>query len=104
MKNMLTLVICLCACMFSINLTASVSVVKLGDFSIDSIYSHNRFLLDDGNTYKPTNKHHANEIANWQLGDDIVVLRVKGRSNLFVLVNTARNNQVKAKIVSFATS
>jgi hypothetical protein len=100
MKNKLLGILCLCAFALSAQLSAISSTVKLGDFSIDKTYSHDRILLDDGNVYKPVNQSQASKMRDWQLGDNILVLQNSNKNNRYLLVNTKRNEQARAKVVS----
>jgi hypothetical protein len=104
MTTMLLRIVCFWAFALCAHLTASPSVVKLGDFKIDKTYSSHRILLDDGNVYKPVNRHQAEKMEDWQLGDNIMVLKMSGRNNRFILVNAARNEQIRGKVVSFSSS
>ena len=102
MTAILLRIMCFCAFALCAQLTAAPSVVKLGDFKIDKTYSHNRLLLDDGNVYQPKSKHEASKMQDWQLGDNIMVMQISSKNNRFILVNIARNEQIKAKAVSFS--
>lgn len=81
---------------------ASPKYVKVGDFSIVRIDKHGHFLLDDGNTYKPSSDNNADKSADWQLGNSILVLKSSGKNN-YILVNSHTGGLAKMRIARLCT-
>lgn len=78
---------------------SSERLMKVGDYKIDGIDDYDHFILDDGNVYKPLSHHQKDQTLDWQLGDNILVL--KGRhTNQFLLINTRTNEKSKMKVTS----
>lgn len=89
----------LIACLFALAPSAYgfERLMRVGDYKIDGIDEYQHFILDDGNVYKPLSHHQKEQTLDWQLGDNILVLKGK-HTNQFTLVNTRTNEKSKMKV------
>lgn len=86
--------------MFALSsLQASTKLAKIGEFKIDSLRHENSFLLDNGVVYKPNSHSQREASQDWQLGDNILILKAEHK-NRFVLINSKTGERVRAKVVN----
>jgi hypothetical protein len=73
---------------------SSAKYTRIGRFDVVAPAKHFSLILDDGNTYKPISKYQRNRTKSWQLGDSILVLRIRHQKR-YLFINT--HNGQKAK-------
>lgn len=94
--------IAICALFFvpTTSLSAE-SYLKIGNFDIDALDKKFDFILDDGRTYRPTSDHQRENTLAWQLGDSILVLKIKHK-NRFILINQRTGQKAKMRLTHMA--
>ena len=100
MKKIALIIFCLFAVTATPTLSAAWKVYKVGNFPIVGTIQGKGFVLNDGNIYKPKNSSGRTITTSWQQGDNILLLKGKGKKT-YILVNARTGEKVSMKNVKW---
>lgn len=100
MKKIALIIFCLFAVTATPTLSAAWKVYKVGNFPIVGTIQGKGFVLNDGNIYKPKNSSQRTITTSWQLGDNILLLKGKGKKT-YILVNARTGQKATMKNVNW---